>query len=145
MREPVSGLSRASAALSFGEGPGGLQTFRLERTFPALRNLATGERKSPHALSGKQVRPLCAIGDPEPFIRAISALGMNVTGAVILPDHDPIRLPLSHSDTWIVTDKDAAKLAARDTLPAHVYALEMEVAFEDQEAFAEWLNEKLGA
>jgi tetraacyldisaccharide 4'-kinase len=140
LREPVSGLRRASALLK-QEGGG---AFAYRRVFPQFTHLASGKKVGWEALRDHPVSALCAIARPDSFFDTLTSGGLKVTHSLALPDHDPLsQVTLDPSATWVVTEKDAVKLLQRDGLPAETYALEMNVQFCDEEALLSWLNAKL--
>ncbi|MCH8274046.1 MAG: tetraacyldisaccharide 4'-kinase [Armatimonadetes bacterium] len=147
MREPASGWRRADAIAVPEESKGGAMpskpAFLFRRVFPGLRRVQGGERAPLDWLRGRSVAALCAIARPRSFFDKLETLGARVERRVALRDHDPLRLTLDGGIPWIVTEKDAMKLACRGGLPADVYALEMDIQFCDEEAFIDWLTDRL--
>lgn len=143
LREPAGGMRRASAFFvshENGELPHPQFSYRL--SFPFLRKLDTGERMPTQALADKRIAALCAIGNPQRFLRTLEQLGLLPEKTLIYPDHDNLRrVTLSHEYIWVVTEKDAVKLNAAST--PNCYVLEMEACFCDEEAVERWLDRTL--
>ena len=142
MREPLSGLSRASAVLTSNQAPQSWHgpVFSFIREYCHVRDIATGEIHSTEGLNGRKVRALCAIARPERFFEALTALGANVVDKVALPDHDPMGDISASELPTVVTEKDATKIAAK---PGEYFALTMRVRFNDEEAVSTWLKKTL--
>lgn len=151
LREPRSGAKRASAAfveegrpciednLEFVQEAGIRARFAFRRTVRGLIELASGRKTAIQELEGKKIAALCAIGRPEGFFRTLRNLSISVEKEIALPDHHPINVKMEDEYAWIVTEKDATKLVARE----NVYALETEIEFCEPEAVADWLNKTL--
>ncbi|OPL16956.1 MAG: hypothetical protein AVO38_06555 [delta proteobacterium ML8_D] len=103
LREPVSGLSRATAilltkanALSLADQESGRR--ELQAMIPgrpvflsemrALRFISMeAEVASPDVLQGKPLFAFCALADPESFFTTLENLKVDVKGKVAFPDH----------------------------------------------------------
>lgn len=147
MREPITGARRASAFLMDSEGTSpstDKPVFRFRRELPSLRGLS-GDSKQAEWLKGRKVNALCAIGRPSNFFRTVQQLGAILERSVALRDHDVIRAKLDGDLPWIVTEKDAVKLRSRPVAPKDVYALELDIKFDEPEKLKTWLIERVRA
>ena len=142
LREPKTGLSRASAVATPNREPLGYggTVFVFKREFTDLRDIASGERLPLGWLQGKRVDALCAIARPEPFFQAIGSFGAEIRHRRALGDHDPLADVAAADLPTIITEKDATKITAE---PGQFYALGMRVRFTDEEAVAGWLKANL--
>lgn len=86
----------------------------------AWSRLDTTEGEHPvEWLAGRTVLPVCAIGNPEPFVAAVDAAARTMLEPIVLRDHDPysastvrrIRSAAAHADAIVTTAKDWAKLS----------------------------------
>lgn len=76
-------------------------------------------------LRGRRAVVVCAIGNPRPFVQAARAATGSESPAIALPDHDSYgpaamrrvqeAIERAHADLVLTTEKDWAKLAARQT------------------------------
>ena len=149
LREPKTGLSRASAVATPNREPLGYggTVFVFKREFTDLRDIASGERLPLGWLQGKRVDALCAIARPgaEPghdrrSRQAIGSFGAEIRHRRALGDHDPLADVAAADLPTIITEKDATKITAE---PGQFYALGMRVRFTDEEAVAGWLKANL--
>lgn len=147
LREPTWGSNRASAFLieGVGEPPVAAKpVFRYRRRFLSVVSLS-GHRKGVDWLAGRDVKAICAIGRPTQFFGTLTSLGAKLQETIALRDHDVIATPLDGDVPWIITEKDAVKLRSRSPVPDQVYALMMEIEFEEPEKFKTWLIERVRA
>ena len=142
MREPRSGLQRASAVATPNREPssyaGPVLTFTRE--YQDVRDVATEQTFPLDWLRGKQIDALCAIARPEPFFQALERLGATVRRQIALGDHDMLAAVRPSEVPTIVTAKDAVKLSAN---PGQFYALSIRTRFTDEEAVGDWLMKSL--
>ena len=142
MREPLAGIRRASAIVTYTDRPNGWEglTFGAFRESVGFRDIASGATFPLEWISGREVDVLCAIARPEQFGETVVKLGGTVRTARIFPDHDALGGIEFGELPTIVTEKDATKLTA----PAgRVYALAMRARFMDEEAVSAWLMKQL--
>lgn len=90
LREPVAdGLARASAVVLVGEDRTGIVPL-LPEGFPCLRaNLAPLPRAG--ELRGARVLAFAGIGRPDKFFASLRAVGAELAGTRVFPDHHPFR------------------------------------------------------
>lgn len=97
-------------------------------------------------LDGKRTVAVCAIGNPEGFLRAARrAAGGGLMGELTLPDHDPYREQTvarivdmarsSRAEAIVTTEKDDAKLAKvpAGTWPCPLVCASLRIAFDHGE------------
>ncbi len=155
-REPRKNLTRADAVLwrstlpspfrgrgEGGEGPGP-QAFVVRSS--ALRYADPDGRP----VTPVRATALCAIGQPERFLRELQE-SLELVDPVVLGDHDPLtsgnlleRLP---SDLpVVVTAKDWVKLRQRPDAASREFVIALQdVHIEPEAEFREWLERKLNA
>lgn len=123
-REPHSSLKRADLVLGFDS------KFQV-RHGPIL----------PLGVTGGSI--LCAIGNPDGFVRSIREAGYEIKQVKILEDHDPLDAPNLFeglTEPIVVTAKDAVKLRERKE---HILVARRETTVEPAAEFTKWLEEKL--
>ncbi len=141
LREPPSGLRRASAVLWIGEGEAKaelpLPTFRVvlrtAEPVPLRHNLPPLDPQTPvHIITG--------IARPERFIEALRQKGWRIESIAAFPDHADFR----HADmsryrdaVVLTTVKDGVKLSTALPPSCHAYALPL--LAEPEVGFWEWL------
>lgn len=160
LREPLAALARADA-LGVVDGPLAAEdealvaalapaAFRFEarRRPVALRPLGGGAPAPPAALAGRAVGILCGIANPESFRGSVEALGARVAAVRAFPDHHRYA-PADVADLaarapfWVTTEKDALKILPEWVGCADVRVLVLELAVEEPERFAAWLEARL--
>ncbi len=136
LREPLEALNRATELIitrcDQAEDLPGLRR-RLKEYVPHLPvretmhaagrlwNLRTGETLSP--APGLSIRAVAAIGNPEAFLKTLTALDLDIADVYTFPDHRQIsRAALTSSDPIITTEKDAMRIVDP---PDNLYALEI--------------------
>jgi tetraacyldisaccharide 4'-kinase len=142
MREPMSGLDRASAVATPNRAPssyaGTVLTFTRE--YQEVRDVATDERFPLDWLRGRQIDALCAIARPEPFFEVLEQCGAIVRRRTALGDHDALGSVRATDFPTVVTEKDAVKLSAE---PGQFFALGLRIRFTNEEATGDWLMKNL--
>ncbi len=146
LREPVEdGLARADAVVLVGKGSPALPGLSGP-VFRASLVTAGGED-----LAGRRVLAFAGIGRPEKFFETLQALGACVVAAVSLPDHHVFRADelarlkskaKAEDAMLITTEKDFVRLATADC--ADIRALPVRAAFEEPQAFTQFLMTRLG-
>lgn len=100
-------------------------------------SLTTGERRSLQSFAGARVHAVAAIGNPQAFFDALSALGLTIEPHP-LPDHAPVTADISFADgaSVLMTEKDAVKCRATDRTraPDNCWAVRMDVAMSEADA-----------
>lgn len=141
LREPPSGLRRASAVLWMGEGEPKtelpLPTFRvalrMAEPVPLRRDFPPLNPQTPvHVMTG--------IARPERFVEALHQGGWRIESVAVFPDHaDFRRANLSGYQNTVVltTVKDGVKLSA--VLPPSCRAYALPLLAEPEAGFWEWL------
>lgn len=155
LREPVKQAARADVVLFRcadaqgtaarelwaslpGVGPAGDRPmFRCAYQPHALLRLDGSNSIAPTAFVGEPVGAACGIALPEKFLETLRTLGMQITETCIFRDHEPFcaqalarleeHLKASAPRPWIVTEKDAVKLAGRIQDVERVWVLAMKL------------------
>jgi tetraacyldisaccharide 4'-kinase len=153
LREPLSGLRRASAILltraDQGGDPEGLRR-RVAAVAPGcpvgravlrplrLQDLAAGSHRPLTELRGCRVLAVSGIGNPESFHRTLQDAGAILSGSLTYPDHHAFteadrrrmgEVARRSGASWIATtEKDAVRLEGR--LPEGYPVMALEVALE---------------
>ncbi|MBI5810762.1 MAG: tetraacyldisaccharide 4'-kinase, partial [Deltaproteobacteria bacterium] len=154
LREPISGIKRADAALVKG---GGLKTEDINRlksyglepiTFrykaSRLVSLKDSSITGPASIKGKRVLAVAGIASPGPFFQMLEAMGAVLPATLVYPDHhsytgkdiEEIKRikDSSGAELIVTTEKDGVKLEAfssgKDGLA--LYALGIEVMTDDE-------------
>src|SRR5581483_2294212 len=166
LREPVSEVRRADLVIftrSENRSDATEWISEIERLGrPCLRSrfqptglieLHTGSHRPATDLRDRPVFALCGIGNPDSFLRLLTALGAEIKDQLIFGDHyayqesDWMRIKKTAEAAavkWIVTtEKDAVKI--KDFLPAdfEVWVLRVEVSFwEEAEKWESLLFQK---
>lgn len=142
MREPLSGLRRASAVATPNRAPNSWEgpVFKFSREYVALRDVSTGEQVPLEWLNGRRADAICAIALPERFFEGLRTLGAVVRNERAFADHDALSGVSASDLPTIVTEKDATKIKAA---PGEFFALSIRVRFHDEEAIAAWLTKTL--
>jgi len=148
LREPISGILRADALMIPKDGSQCLEGidktfFTFEKIFPSLRNLTTKEITDVSWLKDRSVNAACAIGKPAQFFRTLETLGAKLERKIARQDHSWFETLPESTLPYVVTEKDAVKLEKYNLPRSGVYALEMEVKFNDEENLTKWLEERL--
>ena len=88
----------------------------------ALRSLKNGKQKPLSALSGREVRAFCSIGNPDSFSRTLAALGCRIQCLQSFPDHywysrrdlEKLAAAAGREDcsVLVTTEKDAVKISS---------------------------------
>jgi tetraacyldisaccharide 4'-kinase len=136
-REPrSSGIKRANLVIPSAD---------FTHHFSALSYFATGGVQVP---APSKAWVLTAIGRPDKFVSALKDSGVNISGTVILPDHDKLELDFdafAKDLPVVVTRKDWVKLrqSSRNTSVDFIIA-ERSATIEPVSEFKKWLKMKLG-
>ncbi|GMV35789.1 MAG: tetraacyldisaccharide 4'-kinase [Fimbriimonadales bacterium] len=144
LREPKSGLRRASALLVVGDHTPPnlppLPTFHVTRRPKELRSLDGTQRRELALLRGEKVLAVSAIGNPERFEQTLRDLGASVTSLRFGDHHDYSAADLDNLGrmTAVTTEKDAVKLRSLPGAP-DLWVLREEVAFADERAVQNFL------
>ncbi|MCU0755968.1 MAG: tetraacyldisaccharide 4'-kinase [Xanthomonadales bacterium] len=127
LREPIGRLKSLPIRVVNGGNPEeGEVPMRVEPV--ALRELASGQRRTPESLRGQRAHAVAGIGDPERFFLTLDELGIKIQRHPF-PDHHAFRaedLAFGDAHPVIVTEKDAVKLAGL-TLPPQLLVLEVRI------------------
>ena len=163
LREGVSALKRAMVlavpeeddaaverlqALGFGPRIGqAIWRFRREMVAPEL----------PESLAGRPVVAFCGIARHEQFFAGLAQKGFQIAASRAFPDHhsftgtDVAALrklkDATRSAALVTTAKDLVRLGELATTPdsAHpIFAVDLQVIFEDEAGIAVWLRRALG-
>lgn len=157
LREPVSGLKRASALVMIGadapDEPDAsdlscllapkLSRFRAVRRLQPPYRLRDGAEVPLDELRNQALTALSGIAKPEAFEATLQRLNLKIITHLRFPDHHPYtqaEIGRLTGKRVITTEKDAVKL--RPFLPgleAEIYVLPVRIEFE--KAFEEWLLE----
>lgn len=146
---------RIDAVLVIGPGEPGerIAAEARSRRLPVLRAGLVPARDA--ALAGHRILAFAGIGRPEKFFATCRTLGLDVAAERSFPDHHPYRADevkalLDEADRSgllpLTTEKDAVRLATlgeAEPRLSRVRTLPVEVAFEDEEAVAALLRERL--
>lgn len=136
-REPIAYRSRADLVL-----PG---EFSVAAQPLTLRDASGATAQTPSS----QVHVLCALGQPEKFVAALTELGVSIGESRFLPDHDPLTdgylfKGWAPEETLIVTAKDWVKLRSRtDVADRRILIADHRVTIEPQDAFRAWIQSRL--
>lgn len=166
LREPASALERADWAVlsrSHAAREIGDLAKRLREEFPRLRVFRAGHRTSgfvrlsdqrefpPKALEGRRAAVLSAIGRPDIFSGDLEKAGLIVAQETFFRDHHwytPRELQRvgaavseKKADLIVTTEKDAVRLAGMQLPTDEVYAMRIELVWDDPPAFREALLE----
>jgi tetraacyldisaccharide 4'-kinase len=139
-REPRGNRKRADLVL-----PG---EFSLESAIVGFCD-AEGQRVDPHAMNGCEATYLCALGQPQKFIDALTGSGILAERGLSLPDHDPLTAgnlldALPADLPVIVTAKDWVKLRERPDVGKRRFLVALhEVRAQPADGFRAWLEAKL--
>ncbi len=173
LREPGSGLARASAVLitrAQRASPAALMALRsivttkAKRVVPivaenhrpvALVDLAASTSAPLDRVRGRRVLAFSGIGDPEALRETLEALGASVVSSLAFPDHhafaatdlDSIRRAARDVECVVTTEKDAMRLGGF-ALDRPLYALRIAAEFEigpDLDALSQLLGFPLSA
>jgi len=145
LREPLSGLKRADAAMVKG---GNLRrqdkellkeydipVLSFEYRPSAVIEVRIGAEFGIDMLKDKRVLAVAGIANPNPFFKSIEKLGSHVTDTLAYPDHhaytardiDDIARAAKGADIVLTTEKDAVKLRGLPGSRLPLYALRIEV------------------
>lgn len=164
LREPMSALKRADAVLITKADGMNVEPLKnvirrntSARIFTSSQNpldlidCCGSETKPLSALRGTKVLALSGIARPASFFSLLTSLGAVIVGKCTYPDHydfknsDLVEIFKKAADertTMIVTtEKDAARL--RNLKPDGIWALRIELAVAEREAWEAFLMEKL--
>jgi tetraacyldisaccharide 4'-kinase len=161
LREPLGALRAADAVLVVDGPLPDADEARIRRAAPRAAWFAARRRPvSLHRLGGREAEPvawlagrrvglLAGIAGPAAFRRTLASLGAEVVAERVFPDHHRYRerdlADLAGAQTWVTTEKDAAKILPRwlGGADLRVLAIELEVA--NAQAFEDWLERTLRA
>ncbi|EGY52946.1 tetraacyldisaccharide 4'-kinase [Neisseria shayeganii] len=148
LREPLSRLDQVDAVVYSG---GGAETAVLPLPDAVYSCRSVMENGRPYRLGapedvlpagylkGRQVVAVAAIARPERFFRAVQAAGIELAATVALPDHAAWSFDgLPGADAYLVTEKDAVKLAPTGTAEVWVWPVRAQLP----EALAERLLQR---
>jgi tetraacyldisaccharide 4'-kinase len=166
LREPLKALERATV-LAVEAGDGEKQVMeRLERLgvgeiedrpiWRYRREMAVPELSK--LVGERPVIAFCGIGKPKQFFQGLTDKGVKLAARRIFPDHHKYtrgeieglrRLAMVAGDGVLVTTaKDLFRLGAPGMVEEYedpIYAVDLKVVLEDEEAIAAWLRAKLKA
>lgn len=128
LREPVDRLGSVDFVITNGDSPLALEhpaqyCMALQPT--ALRNLLSGETRPAQWLSGRKVRAIAGIGNPQRFFQTLAALGAEVRSKGF-PDHHRFEsqdLTAEPDELLVMTAKDAVKCL--DIAPPNTWVLDV--------------------
>ncbi|HHL39641.1 MAG TPA: tetraacyldisaccharide 4'-kinase [Deltaproteobacteria bacterium] len=114
----------------------------------SLREVHGGGRLDTAALRGARVAALCALADPDSFVRTLEELGAAVSSRLFYPDHhaytpadmERIAAASRGADLCVTTEKDAVKLAQLDPRDSAIHALAVDVVVDDEETLDKTLS-----
>ncbi len=127
LREPLSGLRRATLFWVRASGGGGLELPALPAPVVRTRYRPTawvdpsGAEHATDALSGRPVLALAGLARPGGFLRTLGELGVDIRGTALFPDHhrftgrelDEVATRAAALGARVVTtEKDAVRLPA---------------------------------
>ncbi|MBD3336153.1 MAG: tetraacyldisaccharide 4'-kinase [Candidatus Eisenbacteria bacterium] len=132
LREPWSSLRRADAVLLSRyqsadrrpppSGLPALPSLRLGWRLGRFTPLGGGDDLEPAALSGRRLAAAAGIARPWRFLRDLEAIGLDVVGHELLPDHSPLapgdlrrwkaRRAAEDWEALVITEKDAVRWKA---------------------------------
>jgi tetraacyldisaccharide 4'-kinase len=165
LREPASGLKRASAVVITGvdavsqEHLSGLKhkISLIKKSMPVYTarhvpdNLYCNGEKNPvplDHLKGREIAALSAIGSPESFEATLESLGANIAERLRYPDHhlfdeeDSLNIRnLSEKMSVVTTEKDALRLSLDQA--ANVLVLGVSLEIEEIEKLTNLICEKI--
>lgn len=157
MREPFKGVERADLVLLKDGEPskrvvGDKPFFTFSYIPIAFKDVRGGSILAPQDIRGKKIFAFSGIAFPSSFISTLKKAGAVVEGAIAYPDHhlycekdvERIKEKARGVDLIVTTEKDGVKLRDFKTLPPNLYILEVEVLFEEEEAFKKLLKKRLG-
>lgn len=135
LREPVSRLMSVDYIITNGQQ-------RLSLSHPdqycmvlhpaALRCLSTGEQQPVDWLSGRKVRAVAGIGNPQRFFDTLATLGADVRSRAF-PDHHKFQsqdLDVAPDEILVMTAKDAVK--CRKIAPDNTWVLDVKAELPDE-------------
>lgn len=145
------------AVLVIGPGEPGerIAAEARSRRRPVLRAGLAPARESAAGLAGRRILAFAGIGRPEKFFATCRALGLDVAAERSFPDHHPygageMSALLDEAEASglvpLTTEKDAVRLEPlRESEPrlSRVRTLPVEIVFEQEEAVAALLRERL--
>src|SRR6266851_655119 len=160
LRAPLKAqLARAQALVVIGIslGAADVAADAWARNVPVFHARLEPDAGFVAALGGGRVLAFAGIGDPEKFFATLSDAGVAVAATRSFPDHhrftpEEARALCEDADRegliLVTTEKDLARLAGDEDmaeLAAHVHALPVTVAFDDEESFKTLLLERVAA
>lgn len=152
LREPVSGIRRASLILLKGNGLKPVDALRIRETgLPVmafdyrpsmLYDINEKKPLNPATLKGKKVFAFAGTANPDAFFETLKKLGANLTGSLPFPDHhkytdsdmERIKALSKESRLAVTTEKDAVKLAALKRKNLSILALAVDVVVNDEDS-----------
>jgi tetraacyldisaccharide 4'-kinase len=91
---------------------------------------------------------IAALGQPGAFRRTLEACGATVVAERVFRDHHRYRARdltalAREARTWVTTEKDAVKILPRWAREIDLRVLTVELAVSAEDAFLDWLEERL--
>ncbi|MGQ9454507.1 MAG: tetraacyldisaccharide 4'-kinase [Armatimonadota bacterium] len=169
LREPISGLRRASVVLLNNADPAGMAIAQLRHRISKLapESIILTCRRRPRTLLGcdgskidlswlreRRVLAFCGIGSPKSFFETIDSLGAQVCDVVTFPDHHRYtKSDFEHvearriscgADILITTTKDAVRIKSAGEM-RNLYVLDIELEIDDERQFIDLLKRHVKA
>ena len=159
LRAPLAvQLERIDALLVVGTSSGASTVIAAAtaRGIPVFQGRLEPEPAMVARWAGRRMLAFTGIGDPEKFFATLAAAGIDVPVRESFPDHhrysgSEAAALLARADQegldLVTTEKDLARLAGDPevaALAARAHALPVALAFDDEEAFRQWLLTGLG-
>lgn len=151
LREPLSGLKRASLIMIKGEPSAishqlsaiGCPVISFVYKPRSIVKIIDGSKLPIDVLKGKKIAALSGIADPKSFKNTLEKLGALVIKEFAFPDHyaytnedvQVVTSEAAESDMVITTMKDSVKLKSFSINHPPIYALDIEVGVGDLEVF----------
>ena len=151
LREPVSGIGRASLIMLKGSDLKPPDALRIKETgLPLmgfdykpsmLYDISEKKPLNPAMFKGKKVFAFAGTANPEAFFKTIKKLGATLTGSLSFPDHhkytdsdmERIKAASKESRLAITTEKDAVKLNGLQHSGISIFALAVDVVVNDED------------
>lgn len=156
LREPVSALNRASAAVVISTRPNEPSALSASVTAKIERHLVLhaairphslvsrsgdGWRESAPSLTGRRVLAVSGLADPSAFHAMLREIEADLTGVLDFPDHYPyttqdwqeISAAARDSDLVVTTEKDLIKLERFPFTRDSLYALRIDVTMAESD------------
>jgi tetraacyldisaccharide-1-P 4'-kinase len=127
-----------------GSPPFDKKAFAITGYCETLRNVKTGESRPLKVFSGEPAVAFCAIASPDRFFKLLLDADITIMDTCTFADHDNLKaMSFDKAMHYITTEKDAVKLKGRADLPDSLWVCEYEMRICDEEAFADWLLQRV--